>query len=131
PALPLKGPLVLPLLLIATSCAGKQPPRPGPPSGNASIQARLLVNGLDQPVDLQAAPGDTDRLFIVQKTGAIRVFGGDSLVPRVFLDIASRVSNGSEQGLLGLAFHPQFQTNRRFYVDYPDRNGDTHAVQSL
>ena len=123
--------LLLAFLLIATSCGGKQTPRPGLPSGNASIQARLLVNGLDQPVDLQAAPGDTDRLFIVQKTGAIRVFAGDSLVPRVFLDIASRVSNGSEQGLLGLAFHPQFQTNRRFYVDYTDRNGDTHVVEFL
>jgi len=89
------------------------------------------VNGLDQPVDLQAAPGDTNRLFIVEKTGTIRVFAGDSLVPRVFLDISSRVSNGSEQGLLGLAFHPQFQTNRRFYVDYTDRSGDTHVVEFL
>jgi glucose/arabinose dehydrogenase len=89
------------------------------------------VNGLDQPVDLQAAPGDTNRLFIVEKTGTIRVFAGDSLVPRVFLDISSRVSNGSEQGLLGLAFHPQFQTNRRFYVDYTDRTGDTHVVEFL
>ena len=84
---------------------------------------------MSEPVDLQSAPGDTSRLFIVEKTGTIRVFQGDSLGPRTFLDISSRVSNGSEQGLLGLAFHPQFATNRRFYVDYTDRSGDTRVVE--
>jgi glucose/arabinose dehydrogenase len=101
------------------------------PPGTVGIQARLLVNGLSQPVDLQAAPGDSTRLFIVEKTGAIRVWNGGSLLPRPFLDISSRVSHGSEQGLLGLAFHPQFATNRRFYVDYTDGAGDTHVVEFL
>ncbi|HMI32119.1 MAG TPA: PQQ-dependent sugar dehydrogenase [Candidatus Limnocylindrales bacterium] len=99
--------------------------------GNASIQARLLVNGLSEPVDIQVAPGDTNRLFIVEKTGTIRVFRGGALEPRAFLDISSRVSNGSEQGLLGLAFHPQFASNRRFYVDYTDGSGNTHVVEFL
>jgi len=99
--------------------------------GNASIQARLLVSGLSEPLDIQTAPGDTNRLFIVGKTGTIRVFSGGALLPRAFLDISSRVSNGSEQGLLGLAFHPQFATNRRFYVDYTDGNGDTRVVEFL
>jgi hypothetical protein len=115
--------------VLAASCGGKQQsPRPGPP-GNANVQARLLVNGLSEPVDLQAAPGDTSRLFIVEKTGTIRIFRGGSLVTRPFLDISSRVSNGSEQGLLGLAFHPQFSANQRFYVDYTDRSGGTHVVE--
>ena len=89
------------------------------------------MNGLSEPVDLQSAPGDTNRLFIVEKTGTIRVYRGGSLQPRPFLDISSRVSNGSEQGLLGLSFHPQFSTNRRFYVDYTDGSGDTHVVEFL
>jgi hypothetical protein len=115
--------------VLAASCGEKQQsPRPGPP-GNANVQARLLVNGLSEPVDLQAAPGDTSRLFIVEKTGTIRIFRGGSLVTRPFLDISSRVSNGSEQGLLGLAFHPQFSANRRFYVYYTDRSGDIHVVE--
>jgi len=89
------------------------------------------VNGLSQPVDLQSAPGDTNRLFIVEKPGIIRVFQGGALLPKPFLDISSRVSRGTEQGLLGLAFHPQFATNRRFYVDYTDISGDTRVVEFL
>jgi glucose/arabinose dehydrogenase len=116
-------------MALAASCGGKeQTPRPGVP-GNAPIQARLLVNGLSDPVDLQSAPGDTSRLFIVEKTGTIRIFQGGALVQRPFLDITSRMSNGSEQGLLGLAFHPQFASNRKFYVDYTDPSGDTRVVE--
>ncbi|HZE19247.1 MAG TPA: PQQ-dependent sugar dehydrogenase [Candidatus Angelobacter sp.] len=89
------------------------------------------MNGLDNPVDLQAAPGDTNRLFIVEKTGTIRIFQGGALVTRPFLDISSRVSHGSEQGLLGLCFHPQFASNRRFYVYYTDGSGDIHVVEFL
>ena len=89
------------------------------------------MNGLSEPVDIQTAPGDTNRLFIVEKTGTIRVFRGGALEPRAFLDISSRVSSGSEQGLLGLAFHPQFAANRRFYVDYTDGSGNTHVVEFL
>jgi len=82
-------------------------------------------------VDLQSVPGDTNRLFIVEKAGIIRVFRDGALLPRPFLDISARVSTGTEQGLLGLAFHPQFTTNRRFYVDYTDRSGDTRVVEFL
>jgi len=89
------------------------------------------VNGLSQPVDLQSTPGDTNRLFIVEKAGIIRVFRDGALLPRPFLDISARVSTGTEQGLLGLAFHPQFATNRRFYVDYTDGSGDTRVVEFL
>ena len=89
------------------------------------------MSGLESPVDLQAAPGDTNRLFIVEKTGAVRVFQGGAVLPRAFLDISTRVSHGSEQGLLGLCFHPQFATNRRFYVDYTDASGNTHVVEFL
>lgn len=89
------------------------------------------MGGLTKPVDLQAPPGDTSRVFIVEKTGAIRVVKDGQLLPRAFLDISSRVSGGSEQGLLGLAFHPQYASNRKFYVDYTDRSGDTRVVEFL
>jgi glucose/arabinose dehydrogenase len=84
---------------------------------------------LSEPVGIEPAPGDTNRLFIVEKTGTIRVFRNDTLLARPFLDISSRVSTGSEQGLLGLCFHPQFATNRRFYVDYTDVSGNSHIVE--
>ena len=89
------------------------------------------MGNLSGPVDLQAAPGDTARLFIVEKPGRILIFKNGGLNPDPFLDISSRVSNGSEQGLLGLAFHPQYATNHKFYVDYTDGNGDTHVVEFL
>ena len=87
------------------------------------------MSGLSQPVALVAAPGDTGRIFIVEKTGTIRIVKGSQLLSRPFLDIGDRVSAGSEQGLLDLAFHPQYAANGRFYVDYTDRSGETHVVE--
>ena len=82
-------------------------------------------------MDLTAPPGDTTRLFIVEKTGAIRIWKAGAILPRPFLDIATRVSRGSEQGLLGLAFHPLYAGNGRFYVDFTDPAGDTRVVEFL
>ncbi|MHA2064404.1 MAG: PQQ-dependent sugar dehydrogenase [Candidatus Thorarchaeota archaeon] len=73
------------------------------------------------PVDLQNANDGSDRLFVVEKSGVIRVFNNSrSIVSSiVFLDISNLVSaQSSEMGLLGLTFHPDFQTNGYFYVDY-------------
>lgn len=68
---------------------------------------------------MTSARDGTNRLFIVQKGGLIRVVQPGSSTPTTFLNITSRVlSSGSEQGLLGLAFHPQYATNRRFFVYY-------------
>jgi len=85
---------------------------------------KLVTEGLNQPLDLQHA-GD-DRLFIVEKGGTIRVVEGGVLRPKPFLDIRDRVgSRGSEQGLLGLAFHPLFSANGFFFVNYTDLKGNT------
>jgi glucose/arabinose dehydrogenase len=83
-----------------------------------------IVDGLQRPVDLQ--PDGSGRLFVIEKAGRIRILENDQLVQAPFLDITDRVgSNGNEQGLLGLAFHPAYQQNGRFFVNYTDRNGDT------
>ena len=60
----------------------------------------------------------SDRLFVVEQGGVIKVLQPGSTSPTVFLDITTKVLSGGEQGLLGLAFHPQFASNRRFFVDY-------------
>jgi len=60
-------------------------------------------------------------LFIVEQPGRIKVLNPDSTTPGVFLDIVSKVLSGGERGLLGLAFHPQFESNRRFFVNYTRR----------
>ncbi len=85
-----------------------------------------VVSGLDLPVDIQNAGDGSGRLFIVQKRGSILIFQNDQLLSRPFLDIGSEVkSRGTEQGLLGLAFHPNYATNGTFFVYYIDLNGNS------
>jgi len=94
--------------------------------------AMRVADGLSQPLDLTAPPGDTARIFIVEKTGTIRILKGGQILPRAFLDLSSIVSNGGEQGLLGLAFHPQYASNGKFYVYYTDKpGGNVHVVEYL
>jgi glucose/arabinose dehydrogenase len=90
-----------------------------------------VVEGLSSPLGLVSPPGDTSRVFIVEKTGAIRIFESGTLLPRPFLDLTGQVSSGSEQGLLGLAFHPKYASNGKLYVSYTDQNGDTRVVEYL
>jgi len=72
------------------------------------------------PVDMQYAPDGTDRLFVLEQSGIIKVFenNGNTTTVKTFLDITDRVTSGGETGLLGLAFHPDYANNGYFYVDY-------------
>jgi glucose/arabinose dehydrogenase len=85
------------------------------------IVLELVAGGLSSPLYVTSAHDSTNRLFIVEQTGRIKVLAANAGTPTVFLDITSRVRAGGEQGLLGLAFHPQFETNRRFFVNYTRR----------
>jgi glucose/arabinose dehydrogenase len=86
-----------------------------------------VVGGLAQPLDLQA-PARDPRLFVVEQGGRIRIVRNGS-VAGTFLDISSRISSGGERGLLGLAFHPAYAQNGRFFVNYTDLGGDTHIAE--
>ena len=92
---------------------------------------KTVATGLDFPLYLTTAPGDNNRLFIVEKGGLIRIIKNETLLKTPFLDIRNLVSGGSEQGLLGLAFDPGYVTNNRFYVSYTDTAGDTRIVRYL
>jgi hypothetical protein len=85
---------------------------------NAAIQLQPVVNGLVTPVFVGNAGDGSNRLFIVERGGVIKVLQPGSSSPTVFLDIQAKVLSGGEQGLLGLAFHPQFASNHRFFVNY-------------
>lgn len=88
------------------------------------IELEALASGFNDPTDIQNA-GD-DRLFIVEQGGLIKIVNPDgSVLSTPFLDLSSAVSTGGERGLLGLAFHPDFQSNGYFYVDYTDTDGNT------
>jgi glucose/arabinose dehydrogenase len=73
-----------------------------------------------------------DRLFVVEKDGVIKIIcRADNTLLGTFLDISGLVSKGGEQGLLGLAFDPQYAVNGRFYVSYTDLNGDSVIARYL
>lgn len=78
----------------------------------------FIMTGLASPVFMTSARDNTGRLFIVEQGGTIKVVPRGSSVPTVFLNISGIVLSGGERGLLGLAFHPQYATNRRYFVYY-------------
>jgi glucose/arabinose dehydrogenase len=84
-----------------------------------------VAGGFTSPVSVTHAGDGSNRLFVTQQDGQIKVIENDVHLPTPFLDISSLITSGGEQGLLGLAFHPQYASNGLFYVNYTDLNGDT------
>jgi glucose/arabinose dehydrogenase len=113
-------------LLVAVSATGFAPAatnalaqRQEAINAPTAIQLQTVLSGLSNTVFVTHAHDGTDRLFIIEKVGRIRVAQPGASTTTVFLDITSRVlSTGNEQGLLGLAFHPQYAINGRFFVYY-------------
>ncbi|MBS1871551.1 MAG: PQQ-dependent sugar dehydrogenase [Actinobacteria bacterium] len=96
----------------------------------AAFGAKLTrIGTFAAPTYLTQAPGDARRLFVVEQAGRIRVVRDGRVLRAPFLDIRSKVVSGGEQGLLGLAFAPDYARSGRFYVDYTDVNGDTRIVE--
>lgn len=92
----------------------------------AGFQWTEIVKNLQMPINLANAGDGSNRMFILEKKGLIRVIRNGTLQEAAFLDLRNRVgSTGSEQGLLGLAFHPDFEHNGFLYVDYTNKQGDT------
>jgi len=85
----------------------------------------LVRSGLDHPLLVTNAHDGSGRLFVVEKTGWIRILSHGTLLATPFLDLHASVTRGSEQGLLGLAFHPKFPAVPFFYVDFTDIYGRT------
>jgi glucose/arabinose dehydrogenase len=85
-----------------------------------------VVGGLAKPIGLANAGDGSNRLFVIEQAGVIRILQNGLLTPEPFLDIRAQVgSQANEQGLLGLAFHPKYAKNGYFYVNYTDLQGDT------
>ena len=84
-----------------------------------------VAAGLDRPVAIAHAGGGSGRLFITEQAGCILILDGAQLLPTPFLDISGRVRSGGEQGLLSVAFHPNFASRGEFFVNYTDMEGDT------
>jgi glucose/arabinose dehydrogenase len=127
--------LVLAALVGAGLLGAAQPadatvvPSPGLPKSASANPNRVKLtfveraSGLDQPVLVTSAPG-TARLFIVERTGIIRVYSKGHLLKTPYLDISSRVNtSGPEEGMLGLAFAPDFAKSHKLWVTYTTKSG--------
>jgi glucose/arabinose dehydrogenase len=101
---------------------------PFDPTG-INLDVRVVVDGLAAPVDVTSAGDGSGRLFVVEQGGRIRIVKDGVLVARPFLDISDRITSGGERGLLGLAFHPDFPADPRFFVNYTDLDGNTVIAQ--
>jgi glucose/arabinose dehydrogenase len=105
-------------------------PEPPPPTGPDRLRLELVADGLSEPIGITAAHDGSGRLFVNERAGRIRVIGpGGNLRGDPFIDLSPRVLAGNERGLLGLAFHPGFASNRRLFVHY-SRAGDGATVVS-
>jgi glucose/arabinose dehydrogenase len=110
--------------------AGEPPPAPRPPATTAASGVRLVrLGSFRAPLYVTAPPGDRRRVFVVEQGGTIRVVRGGRKLPRPFLDIRSLVLAGGEQGLLSMAFAPDYASSRRFYVYYTDRQAQQRIVE--
>ncbi len=107
--------LTLTVLLIFSSSSIAQPNIP-------NIRLNKIAEGFTSPVFVTGARDGTNRLFVVEQAGIIRVLKpGEAGPGRLFLDIRDRVESGGEMGLLSVAFHPKFRENGRFFVNYTTR----------
>jgi glucose/arabinose dehydrogenase len=121
------------LALAGVACADRSPTTPGDDDngggdgdGNVEIRFVEVASGLASPVDL-TAPANDARLFVVEQPGRVRIIRDGVLLATPFLDITGMVGAGGERGLLGLAFHPQYETNGRFFVHYTDTSGNSRV----
>lgn len=94
-----------------------------------SISLQQVISGLNSPVYLTHAGDGSNRLFVVEQPGRILIYKSGALLGTPFLDIRSKVGYGGERGLLSVAFHPQYASNRRFFVYYT-RSSDGDIVLS-
>ncbi len=86
-----------------------------------------FATGFSSPLNIQNA-GD-ERLFVVEQGGLIKIIDNGSTNSTPFLDISDQISSSGERGLLGLAFHPNYQTNGKFYIYYTDTNGESQLSE--
>lgn len=81
-----------------------------------ALKLTELTSGLDFPVQAKSAPGQPDRLYIVEQSGRVQIFENGALLPTPFLDVSDSIAFNGELGLLGIAFHPDYAQNGRFFI---------------
>jgi glucose/arabinose dehydrogenase len=114
---------------VVTTSDSEPTPTTTVEQGPLRLKLTVVAKGLEAPVDVTSTPSEPDRLYLVEQAGRILVVENGKVSPKPFLDITNDVVSGGEQGLLSVAFHPDYADNHLFYVDYTDLNGDTRVVE--
>ncbi len=115
-------------LALLAGCGGDEPSTTPPlPTSPERLRLEEVATGLSSPMQVVAAPGEPGRLYVVEQAGVVRVLEEGAVASAPFLDIHEQVKSGGEQGLLALAFHPEFPDDPRFYVHYSNLDGDTRV----
>ena len=109
----------------APSFAPSQPAATGFDPERVGLDLERVVDELVEPLAVTHAGDGSGRLFVLEQRGQIRIVQDAQLAGDPFLNIGDRLTAGGERGLLGLAFHPSFPEDPRFFVNYTDLEGDT------
>ena len=120
----------MPLALVASSAGSRTAAASSPLARAGGVKLTDLGN-FDSPVHTATAPGKSNRrlLFVVEQGGAVKVIRKGRVLKRPFFDISDRIASGGEQGLLSIAFSPDYARTRRLYAYYTGLNGDIRVSQ--
>lgn len=100
------------------------------PRAGAAASARLArIGTFKQPVYVTSPPTDAKQIFVVEQAGRIRIVRNGKKQSKPFLNVAGQVSSSGEQGLLSMAFAPDYAQSRKFYIDFTDNGGDTRIQE--
>src|SRR3954454_4746972 len=129
----MRAAVALTILVLAAGCgsggplASLEPPKTATESGRAHhFDVEKIASGLNRPTWVGTAPGD-DALWVLEQPGRVVRVDGDER--RTVMDLTGDVKLGAEQGMLGIAFHPDFATNHRLFLHWSDPNGDTRVAE--
>lgn len=92
-----------------------------------ALEIEPVATGLAAPLLAISPPGDTERLFIVEQDGLIKILRDGAILPTPFLDITSQTGANGERGLLGFAFHPDYDSNGYCFISYTNTSGNTRV----
>ncbi len=124
-AFPRRRSFPLALAFLAALCA---------PAASAAVIWNKVYSGFSSPLEITHAHDGSQRIFVVQQSGKIRIIKGGAVLATPFLDLGpspgglDAIAASNEQGLLGIAFHPQYATNRQFYVNYTRKSDGATVI---
>jgi len=98
-------------------------------SASAGLQLTTFETGFDEPVHVASNRGEPNRIYVVEQGGLVKIVQNGSTLSTPFLDLRSAVSCCGEQGLLSIAFHPDYPSVRRVYANFTNNAGDTRVVE--